>query len=69
MTTAADLHPDNRPYELVVFDIRAPGVVERLLSERAAWGEDAAVELLDADHAALIVRAGGAARMVGRRAA
>lgn len=67
--TSTTFRPDNRPYELVVFDIRAPGVVERLLSERAAWGEDAAVELLDADHAALIVRAGGATRIVGRRAA
>ncbi len=69
MTTAADLRPDNRPYELVVFDVRTPGAVERLLSERAAWGEDAAVELLDPDHAALIVRAGGAARIAERRAA
>ncbi len=60
---------DNRPYELVAFDIRAPGVVERLLSERAAWGEDAAVELLDPDHAVLIVRAGGAARIAERRVA
>lgn len=67
--TSTTFRPDNRPYELVVFEIRAPGVVERLLSERAAWGEDATVELLDADHAALIVRAGGAAWMGRRRAA
>lgn len=59
----------SRPYELVVFDVRAPGTVERLLSERAAWGEDAAVELLGPDHAVLIVRAGGAARIAERRAA
>lgn len=65
--TSTTFRSDNRPYEIVVFAIRAPGAVERLLSERAAWGEDAAVELLDADHAALIVRAGGATRMVGRR--
>jgi hypothetical protein len=60
---------DNKPYELIVFDIRAPGTIERLLSEHAAWGEDAAVELLDPDHAVLIVRAGGAARIAGRRTA
>lgn len=60
---------DNRPYELAVFDVRRPGTVERLLSERAAWGEDAAVELLDPDHAVLIVRAGGAARIAERRVA
>jgi hypothetical protein len=69
MITPADLRSDNRPYELIVFDIRAPGAVERLLSERAAWGEDAAVEQLDPDHAVLIVRAGGAARVDKRRAA
>ncbi len=56
-------------YELVVFDVRVPGAALRLLSERAAWGEDAAVELLNRDHAALIVRAGGAARIAERRAA
>lgn len=67
--TSTTFRPGNRPYELVLFDIRAPGAVERLLSERAAWSEDAAVELLDADHAVLIVRAGGAARIAERRAA
>lgn len=67
MTSTTFLH--NRPYELVVFDVRVTGAVERLLSERAAWGEDAAVELLDPNHAVLIVRAGGAARMDRRRAA
>ncbi len=67
--TSTIFRPGSGPYELVVFDVRAPGGLERLLSERAAWGEDAAVELLDPDHAALIVRAGGAARMVERRAA
>ena len=61
--TSATFRPDKRPYELVVFDIRAPGAVERLLSE------DAAVELLDADHAAMIVRAGGAGRLAERRVA
>jgi hypothetical protein len=67
--TTTTFRPDSRPYELVVFDVRVPGTVERLLSERAAWGEDAAIELLDPDHAVLIVRAGSAARIVGRRVA
>jgi hypothetical protein len=53
----------DRSYELVVFDFRAPGAIERLFSERTAWGEDAAVELLGPHHAVLIVRAGGATRM------
>ena len=67
--TSTILRPGSGPYELVIFDIRAPGAVERLLSERTAWGEGAAVELLDPDHAALIVRAGGAARIDQRKAA
>lgn len=61
--------PNNRPYELVVFDVRVPGAVERLLSERVAWRGDATVELLGPDHAALIIHAGGAARKTERRAA
>ena len=60
---------EGRPYELVVFDVRVPGATERLVSERTAWREDATVEPLGADHAALIVRAGGAARTHNRRAA
>ena len=60
-------HPYDKPYELIVFDVRISGALERLISERAAWGADTTVELLDPDHAALIVRAGGAARMVGGR--
>jgi len=67
--TSTTLRPGRGPYELVIFDVRAPSAVERLLSLRAAWGEDAAVELLDPDHAALIVRAGGAARLDERSAA
>jgi hypothetical protein len=66
--TSSTFHPDSRPYELVVFDVRTPAAVERLLSECSAWGEDAAVELLGPHHAVLIVRAGGAVWMEGRRA-
>jgi hypothetical protein len=57
------------PYELVIFDLRAPGARRRQRSECTAWGEDAAVELLDSDHTVLIVFAGSAARMEGRGAA
>jgi hypothetical protein len=59
----------DRPYELVLFDLRAPGTVERLLTECSAWGECASVELLGSHHAVLIVRAGGATRMGDRGAA
>ena len=67
--TSTTLRPGSGPYELVIFDVPVPSAVARLLSERAAWGEDAAVELLEHDHAALIVRAGGAARIHQRRVA
>ncbi len=60
MTTFDGSYGD-KPYELVLFDIRVPGTLERLLSERAAWREVARVELLDPDHAVLVVLAGGAA--------
>jgi hypothetical protein len=67
--TSTSSHLQGRSYELVVFDFRAPGAIERLLSEHAAWGEDAVVELLGPHHAVLMVRAGGATRMDKRRAA
>lgn len=60
---------DGKPYELIFFDVQESGVIERLLSERAAWGENATVEMLDPDHAVLTVRAGGASRIAERRAA
>jgi hypothetical protein len=58
---------DRRPYELVVFDTREPGITEHLSSQRAAWRKSATVESLDPDHAALIVRAGGAVQRDQRR--
>jgi hypothetical protein len=65
------LHTSRRedgPYELIVFDLRVLRARRRFLSERAAWGEDATVELLDPDHAAMIVNAGGAFRVFERKA-
>ena len=67
--TSTSSRLQERSYELVVFGIRAPGAIERLLSECSACGEDVAVELLGSHHAVLIVRAGGATRMDKRRAA
>jgi hypothetical protein len=50
-------------YTLVLFDLRVPGSVERLHSERAAWREHADIELLDFEHAVLVVRPGTARRL------
>jgi hypothetical protein len=41
---------------LIVFDLRDPETVRRFYDELAAWRAD--VELLDLDHAVLIVRPG-----------
>jgi len=56
------LHPDRRSYELSIYDIRIPGVAERLHSERAAWQEQSDIEALDQNHFVLIVQPGGARR-------
>jgi hypothetical protein len=43
---------------LIVFDLRDPEAVRRCCDERAAWREQADVEILDHDHAPLIVVSG-----------
>jgi hypothetical protein len=47
---------------LIIFDLRIPGAVAGLNSERAAWQEYADIEMLNIDHAVLIVRPGAARR-------
>ena len=46
----------------IIFDLRVPGNPERLHRERAAWREYADIEMLDFDHAVLIIRLGAARR-------
>ena len=48
---------------LIIFDLHVSGSVVRLHSERAAWQEHADIEMLDFNHAALIVRPGAARRL------
>jgi hypothetical protein len=43
---------------LIAFDLRDPDGVSRFHDERVAWRERADVEMLDEDHAVLIVWAG-----------
>ncbi len=47
----------------VLFDLRFPGVTERLRRERAAWQDQSEIEVLDKDHSLLIVYPGGAERL------
>jgi hypothetical protein len=61
LTPGRDYRND-RDCTLVVFDLRVPGSTERLHSECAAWRENAQIEMLDYDHAVLIVRPGTARR-------
>jgi hypothetical protein len=50
-------------FTLIIFDLRVPSSSERLHSEYAAWREYADIEMLDYDHAILIVRPGAARRL------
>lgn len=45
---------------MVLFDVRIPGVAERLHSERAAYRERGEIEALDDNHYILLIRPGGA---------
>jgi hypothetical protein len=47
-------------YIVVLFDVRIPGVAERLHSECTAYREYGDIEALDQNHYVLIVRPGGA---------
>jgi hypothetical protein len=42
----------------VLFDLRIPGVAERLRRERAAWQEQSEIEVHDKNHLILIMYAG-----------
>jgi hypothetical protein len=50
-------------FTLIIFDLRIRGSTERLHGERAAWQEHADVEMLDLNHAVLIVWPGAAGRL------
>ena len=59
-----EYHSNNPPALLILFDLNDPAAVERLHHERAGWQGDSDIEALDADHAVLLVYAGGARRLV-----
>ena len=56
-------YPNQQQSTWVLFDLRIPGVAERLRRERAAWQEQSEIEVLDKDHSVLIVYPGGAERL------
>jgi hypothetical protein len=57
------LYPDDSNNILVIYDTRVPGTAERLQRERTAWEESANIEMLDTNHAALVIQPGGAWRL------
>jgi hypothetical protein len=58
-----ELYPERKSYEVSIYDIRIPGIAERLHCERAAWQEQSDIEALDESHFALVVRPGGVRRL------
>jgi hypothetical protein len=57
------LYPNNSQCMVVLFDLRLPGVADRLHRERATWHGQSDIQALDENHLALIVKAGGARRL------
>lgn len=56
-------YPKPRNCIVTVFDLRFSDAAERLHRERAVWQDCADLEMLDVNHAVLIVRPGAAARL------
>ena len=56
MIAPETVYPNAPEYIVVLFDVRIPGVAERLHSERAAHREFGDIEALDRDHYVLLVR-------------
>jgi hypothetical protein len=55
-------YPNEQPSMWALFDLRLPGVAERLHRERVAWQEHSEIEVLDRDHSILIMYPGSAER-------
>jgi hypothetical protein len=63
MDRAKQLYPSSSQCMVVLFDLRLPGVADRLHRERAAWQGQSDIEALDENPFALIVKAGGTLRL------
>ena len=59
----SEFYPEPHTEVWMLFDLRIPGVAERLHRERAAWQENSDVEMLGPNHAVLFIRPGGARRL------
>jgi hypothetical protein len=63
MDRAHQVYPTNKTETLVLFDLRIPGIAERLHRERAVWQGWSEIEAIDKNHFMLIVRPGGIRRL------
>jgi hypothetical protein len=62
MLTPRQAYRNSAEFTLIIFDLRIFGAAERFHRERWAWQEYTDIEMLDIDHAVLIVRPGTARR-------
>ncbi|MGF1472109.1 MAG: hypothetical protein ACFB50_10260 [Rubrobacteraceae bacterium] len=60
MEVTSRVYPNRGSFQAAVYDIRIPGVAERLHRERAMWAEYADIEALDANHYVLLIYPGAA---------
>lgn len=58
-----EFYPTGETEVWILFDVRIPGVSERLHRERAGWQEFADLCALDRDHFVLTIRPGAARRL------
>lgn len=56
--------PRRQEQQIVLYDLHVPGMIERLRQARSAWGKSAYVEYLDERHVALVIKPGGARRLL-----
>jgi hypothetical protein len=65
MSAPTESYPKCGDFALTVFDLWLPGAMERVHRERAFWQGDSDIEMLDFDHAVLIIQLGGLRRARG----
>jgi hypothetical protein len=65
MDRANPLYPSSSECLISLYDLQYPGTAESLHREREAWQQEQAdIEALDENHFVLIVRPGGAWRLI-----
>jgi hypothetical protein len=63
MFAPVESYSDRGDFALIAFDLRLAGAVERVHRERAFWQGDCDIEMLDFDHAVLVIKPRGVGRV------